>query len=92
MSRLSALSRPRILVRAARFGTTDFNRDRSLRRMMEGGTVPAPGQAFDQLLEREASMDEARRSGGAAYSPARHVELLSALINEARLAEARVAA
>lgn len=92
MSRLSALSRPRILVRAARFGTVDFNRDRSLRRMIEGETVPAPGQAFDQLLEREASMDEARRSGGAAYSPARHVELLSALINEARLAEARVAA
>ncbi|MEM7752450.1 MAG: DUF6477 family protein [Pseudomonadota bacterium] len=92
LSRLSALTRPRILVRAARLGTAEFNRERILRRVIEGECVPAPGQAFDQLFEREATMDEARRAGGAAYSPARHVELLSALICEARLAEARIAA
>ncbi len=92
MSRLSTLSRPRLLVRAARFGTQEFNRDRSLRRIFLGEAIPAPGQAFEALFGREAAMDEARRDGGAAYSPARHVELLAALIYEAKIAGFRSAA
>lgn len=92
MHRLTALTRPRILVRAARLGTAEFNRERCLRRVMQGAAVPAPGQAFDQLLEHEAAMNEARREGSAAYSAARHVEVLAALICEARLAETRNAA
>lgn len=89
LSRLSTLNRPRILVRAARIGIADYNRGRSLKRLMPGEALPSPGLAFDALLEREAALDAVRRDGGAAYSAARHVELLAALINEARLAECR---
>ncbi len=92
MSRLANISRPRLLVRAARLGTEEFNRDRSLRRILKGEAVPAPGQAFEQLYGREAEMDQMRRVGEAAYSPARHVELLAALINEAQIANCRLAA
>ena len=92
MSRLATLNRPSILVRAARLGTAEFNRERSLRRLMQGEAIPTPGQAFEVLLQLEANMNEARCAGGAAYSPARHVELLAALIHEARLAETRLAA
>lgn len=92
LSRLSSLNRPRILVRAARIGVTDYNRRRSLKRLLPGETVPSPGLAFDKLLEHEAALDSIRREGGASYSAARHVELLSALIDEARLAECRTAA
>ena len=92
MSRLSTLNRPRILVRAARIGVAGYNRGRSLRRLLPGETVPSPGLAFDRLMEHEAVLDSIRREGGAAYSAARHVELLSALIDEARLAERRTAA
>lgn len=92
IARLATLSRPNLLVRAARFGMRDFNRTRSLRRLMPGETPPAPGQAFEALLEREAMMDEARRAGGAGYSPARHIEVLAALINEAQIAGHRLAA
>ena len=91
-SRLAALSRPSLLVRAARIGANDLNRARSLRRLMPGEATPAPGQAFDILLKREAEMNDIRIEGGAAYSPARHVELLSALISEARIASLRNAA
>ncbi len=89
LSRFSALNRPRILVRAARIGIADYSRSRSLKRLLPGEAVPSPGLAFDALLEREAALNAVRRDGGAAYSAARHVELLAALINEARLANRR---
>ena len=92
MSRLASLSRPRLLVRAAKFGIAEFNRNRALRRLMPGEAPPAPGQAFEMLWEREDAMDTARREGTAHYSPARHIELLAALIHEARIAERRIAA
>lgn len=90
--RLNSLCRPKILVRAARIGSTSYNRRTSLRRLLPGETPPPPGQAFEVLFEREHQMDIARREGGAAYSAARHVEILSALIHEARLAGLRAAA
>lgn len=92
ISRLASLSRPRLLVRAAKFGMAEFNRSRSLRRLMPGETLPAPGTAFELLWERESAMDTARREGLANYSPARHIELLAALIHEARIADHRIAA
>lgn len=92
ISRISALSRPRLLVRAARHRMMDFNRDVTLRRLFQGEAVPAPGQAFTSLLDKEEAMNSARCNGGAAYSPARHVEVLAALIHEAQIAELRVAA
>lgn len=86
LTRLATLRRPRLLVRAARIGLGEYNRERSLRRLLPGEAHPAPGQAFDVLFAREEVVDLARRDGTAAYSAARHVELLAALINEARLA------
>lgn len=89
---LAKLNRPRLLVRAARIGIAEFNRDRSLRRLLPGEHPPAPGHGFEALLAREAAMNDARREGGTAYSAARHVEVLTALICEARLADYRKAA
>lgn len=89
---LAQLTRPQLLVRAARYGLSHYNRDNSMRRMLPGEVAPPPGQAFEALKEREEAMELARREGGAAYSPARHVELLASLIDEARLASHRKAA
>lgn len=87
---MSSLSRPRLLVRAARLGLQDYNRDRCLRRLMPGETPPRPGQAFHALVEREREINETRREGAATYSAARHIELLIALIDESRLAVQRL--
>ncbi len=92
MIRLSKLSRPSLLVRAARLGMTELNRERSLRRILRDEPIPSPGLAFEQLYGREAQMDAMRRGGEAAYSPARHVEVLAALMHEAQIATCRLAA
>ena len=86
---LNALRRPRLLVRAARLGVPDYNRRRSLPRLLPGQALPRPGHAFASLIEAEAGIDRLRREGSAAYSVARHIEFLVALIEESRLAASR---
>ncbi|HCQ63916.1 MAG TPA: hypothetical protein DIU07_01495 [Rhodobacteraceae bacterium] len=82
---LSRLRRPKLLIRAARFGLDEYNRERDLRRLMRVPAVPAPRTAIPRLIEEEARLEDIRKCGGAAYSPARHVEVLIALMAEARL-------
>lgn len=86
--RLNRLNRPKLLVRAARIGLNEYNRNRTLRRVLQMENVPEPGSALEDLLHHEDAADQARREGVVAYSPARHIELLVALISEARLADA----
>lgn len=83
--RLSDLRRPRLLVRAARFGSATYRRDRDLRRLTGLARAPGIGKAVDLLMEKEAEANHARTSGSAAYSVASHVSLLAAIIAEAKL-------
>ncbi|PID36940.1 MAG: hypothetical protein CR993_02670 [Rhodobacterales bacterium] len=85
MTLLAALRRPPLLVRAARFGLEDYRRERDLTRVMRLPAAPAPGQAVGPLIEAEAQLEAVRKEGGAGYSIARHVEVLIALMAEARL-------
>ncbi|WP_432450104.1 DUF6477 family protein [Aliiroseovarius marinus] len=82
---LSQLRRPRLLVRAARFGLVDYNRDRDLKKLMKSTFTPSPEHAVDGLLEEEARLEDTRRAGDAGYSVSRHVEVLIALMAEMRL-------
>ncbi|WP_095589762.1 DUF6477 family protein [Actibacterium ureilyticum] len=82
---VKALRRPRLLIRAARYGMTDYRRDRDLRRLLRGARLPSPSQALGALIEQEARLEETRQSGDAAYSISRHIELLIAMMAEARL-------
>ena len=84
--RLATLRRPKLLVRAARFGLEAYERSRDLRRLMHTPDAPPPRAAVEHLFEAEAILEEERTSGQAGYSPTRHVDVLIALISEARLA------
>jgi hypothetical protein len=86
---LNSLRRPRLLVRAAHIGLEDYNRDRGLKRLLPQVAPATSSDVFMELIEREAELNDARRTGGAAYSVCRHVELLVALIVEARLLSTR---
>ncbi len=85
MSMLKCLHRPRLLIRAARFGMMDYNRKRDLRRLLKSTVPPTPGRAIIRLLNEESLLEDKRKTGDASYSITRHVSLLIALMGEARL-------
>jgi hypothetical protein len=84
-SLLTGLQRPRLLVRAARHGLEEYRRDRDLRRLLGGPGLPAPIDALPVLMDEEARLEDIRGTGDAAYSLVRHIEVLIAVMAEARL-------
>ncbi|MEM9754641.1 MAG: DUF6477 family protein [Pseudomonadota bacterium] len=71
-ARLAALSRPPMLVRAARVAAA-LERKR-------GQRLSASARDRERLIDEEAALDAARRAGDTAYSPSRHVQLLARLL------------
>ena len=88
LTQISRLKRPTLLVRTARHGIEDYNRLIHLRRLLKTETLPGPGKAIIKLMELESVVDEQRTSKRAEYSVARHVELIVALMCEARILKA----
>jgi hypothetical protein len=84
-TRLETLTRPRLLVRAARFALDDYRRDIHLKRVLRRETPPPSFRTLANLLAVEEDLETGRRAADASYSPARHVEALAALMHEARL-------
>jgi hypothetical protein len=79
---LATLRRPRLLMRAARFGMTDYRRERDLRRYVDG--AGSPEETVSSLMTVEAGLEATRIAGDAAYSVARHIEVLIAILAEAQ--------
>ena len=84
-SQLQSLRRPRLLIRAARIGAQDYARERHLRRLLGYGSLPRSGAAVIQLIELERTMNDMRSNEDSGYSLTRHLDILIALIGEARL-------
>lgn len=82
---LENLRRPQLLIRAARYGLAEYQRDRDLKRLVRSPTVPSPRAALETLIEEEARIETVRKMGDATYSVSRHIELLVAMMAEARL-------
>lgn len=82
---LAERRRPRLLVRAARLGLSDYRRERDLARLMGGRSRAPDAEVLPALLEAEQQMETRRRGGDLSYSIARHVEILAALMAEVRL-------
>ena len=84
MSMLNALHRPRLMIRAARIGAQDYRRQVHLPRLLGCHSLPRPASAIVKLIEAEAVLEDQRRASDAAYSLLRHLDLLIALMGEAR--------
>ncbi|SIN92483.1 DUF6477 family protein [Vannielia litorea] len=82
---LAHIRRPKLLIRAARLGLADYSRSRDLKRIMRVATLPAPTRAVRDLIATEAEMEEGRQTGLSTYSVIRHVEVMIALMAEAKL-------
>lgn len=83
------LYRPQLLVASARLALTGYVRNRHLPRLLQKADLPVAGEATMRLLDLEADLEHARRRKDAAYDPARHVEVLTAIMHEARVLAAR---
>ncbi|MHA3914293.1 DUF6477 family protein [Halovulum sp. GXIMD14793] len=86
---LTALRRPKTLVRAARIGAGNYRRERDLTYALRR---KAAGAMVETLIEVEERLEANRQQGESTYSIQRHVGVLAALIAEARLAGAGQAA
>jgi hypothetical protein len=87
-TRIRSLVRPTLLARAARFGVDDYRREVHLRRILGCEHLPRHGAALIQLLDREAEKDAQRTAKSGEYRPSHHVELLIAILGEARIMRA----
>lgn len=78
--------RPRLLMRAARIGLADYQRDRDLKRILPVLAEAGGGDltALERLTEAEARLEQARQLG-MGYSALRHIDVLIALLAERRL-------
>ena len=85
---LETLRRPRLLIRAARIGAEDYRRNAHLHRVLGATCLPRSTQALQRLIDLEADLDMGRRDGSASYSISRHIEVLIAMMGEARLLRA----
>ncbi len=81
---VNALRRPRLLLQAVKHGLGDYQRDKVLRRVLGDASIPGPRKAVAALMLAEELLETARRSRDTGYSVSRHVEVLIALIAEAR--------
>ncbi|MFT4151183.1 MAG: DUF6477 family protein [Paracoccaceae bacterium] len=80
---LSDLRRPGLLIRAARFGMSDYRRERDLKRLV---ALPMTAErTVSHLLDEEERLEETRLRGDAGYSVSHHIEVLIALMAEVRL-------
>jgi len=90
MNTIACSRRPRLLLRTARIGTRDYRRETDLRRVLRLPAAPPPGPATVRaLIDLEAQIEAQRLrpndSIGDTWRPARHVEVMIALMAEARL-------
>ncbi|CAN5778531.1 hypothetical protein BH23PSE1_BH23PSE1_17460 [soil metagenome] len=81
---LSAIRRPKILIRAARAGVVDYQRERDLKRLLRISKAACAGIGIATLLAEENRLETKRTAGEATYSIQRHVAILTALLAEAR--------
>ncbi len=80
----TALKRPTFMVQTARFGVDDYQRDRHLARILRTPTLPNVGEALIKLLDLEKQLEGCRKDRTAGYSFARHIDVLIAIMAEAK--------
>ena len=85
LTMLNALHRPRLMMRAARIGAQDYRRAAHLPRLLGYGVLPRHGAALLKLVEMEAVLEDQRKQSDASYSLIKHLDVLIAMVAEARI-------
>ena len=89
IGRTFPMNRPRLLADTARIGARRYQRRRDLPGAVPGLLASAAEAILPRLVDEERRCEEARLDRSAAYRPALHVQILSALLAEAAAAQAK---
>ena len=84
MTMLTQLRRPRLLTKAARIGADDYRRSVHLPRLLGHRVLPRHGAALMRLMEIEDVLNDQRLNEDSAYNLLKHIEILIAIVAEAR--------
>ncbi len=85
LTMMDGLTRPKLLIRAARLGAENYYRETHLPRVLGYGQVPRSGDALLRLIQQEADLNRLRKTQDTAYSLPAHLDLLIAMVGEARI-------
>ena len=88
LSILQTLHRPQLLMRAERIGAVEYRRSAHLPRLLGYGRTPKTAAALLKLIEYEDELNIQRKSGESAYNLVRHLDVLIAIVGEARILSA----
>lgn len=88
MSMLHCLHRPRLLMRAARIGAAEYRREIHLPRLLGYGNLPRQAPALMRLIEIEGILNDQRLNDDSAYNLLKHIDILIAIVGEARMLRA----
>jgi hypothetical protein len=88
LTMLQQLHRPRLLMKAARIGAEDYRRTVHLPRLLGYGNLPRHSSALMKLMEMESNLNDQRVSDDSAYNLLRHIDVLIAIVSEARILRA----
>jgi hypothetical protein len=85
LTMLNAVRRPELMMRAARIGAQSYRQTAHLPRLLGYGVLPRHAPAVLRLMEMEAALEDMRTRDDASYSVVRHLDVLIALVGEARV-------
>lgn len=91
LSLLDELKRPKLLIRAARIGASDYRRERELRRILRVAKLPGSREALLRLMEEERVLNDSRTEQNGLYDVAKHVQVMIAIVGEALLIKSQQA-
>ena len=89
LSMLKSLTRPQLLVTAAKVAGQGYQREKTLRRLLKTPAPAGHNEATVRLLMLEQEHETARKLRLASYSAAKHVAVLGALMAEGRALDRR---
>jgi hypothetical protein len=87
-TQIKSLKRPALLVRAARFGVDEYRREKHLPRILRCESIPKTAEAILRLLDTEREIQNTKSASANSYDVAKHIEVLIAIMGEARLLHA----
>lgn len=83
-TRLSGLNRPRLLAHTAKLAAEAYHRERHLTPFLKSSRLPSHGAAILELMEVEQQQNAMRQRADLDYSLTDHINVLAAIIGEAR--------